>query len=114
MTLRQITIVCWENAARQTPSSCQTQTLLTGGATPPEVLGWIIDTEALTITLPSRKRNKLRGLLAEWPPSRASAPAKQVSQLAGFQAYLVCRSSGGALREPFAAPRGHAAHCRGG
>ena len=36
-----------------------------------EVLGWIIDTEALTVTLPSRKRLKLRSLLAEWPPSRA-------------------------------------------
>ena len=49
-----------------------------------EVLGWIIDAEALTVTLPSRKRLKLRSLLAEWPPSRASASARQVSKLAGF------------------------------
>ena len=49
-----------------------------------EVLGWIIDTEALTVTLPSHKRLKLHTILAEWPPSRASASAKQVSQLVGF------------------------------
>ena len=49
-----------------------------------EVLGWIIDTETLTVTLPCHKRLKLRSLLAEWPPSRASASARQVSQLAGF------------------------------
>ena len=49
-----------------------------------EVLGWIVDTEALTVTLPSHKRLKLRSLLAAWPASRASASAKQVSQLAGF------------------------------
>ena len=49
-----------------------------------EVLGWIIDTEALTVTLPSRKRLQLRSLLAEWSPSPASASARQVSKLAGF------------------------------
>ena len=53
-----------------------------------EVLGWIIDTEALTVTLPSRKRLKLRSLLAEWPPSRASASARQVSKLAGFLMHI--------------------------
>ena len=49
-----------------------------------EVLGWIIDTEALTVMLPSHKRLKLQNLLAEWPSSRASASARQVSQLVGF------------------------------
>ena len=49
-----------------------------------EVLGWIVDTESLTVTLPSPKRLKLRVLLSEWPPSRVSASAKQVSQLVGF------------------------------
>ena len=49
-----------------------------------EVLGWIIDTEALTVTLPSHKRLKLQKLLAEWPSSRTSASARQVSQLVGF------------------------------
>ena len=53
-----------------------------------EVLGWIIDTEALTVTLPSRKRLKLRSLLAEWPPSRASASARQVSKLAVFLMHI--------------------------
>ena len=49
-----------------------------------EVLGWIVNTESLTVTVPTPKRLKLRVLLSEWPPSRASASAKQVSQLVGF------------------------------
>ena len=52
-----------------------------------EVLGWIIDAEALTVTLSSRKRLKLRSLLAEWPPSRATS-ARQVSKLAGFLMHI--------------------------
>ena len=48
------------------------------------MLGWIIDTDALTVTLPSHKRLKLRHILAGWPSSRASASGKQVSQLVGF------------------------------
>ena len=53
-----------------------------------EVLGWIINTEALTVTLSSHKRLKLRSLLAEWPRSRASASARQVSKLAGFLRHI--------------------------
>ena len=49
-----------------------------------EVLGWLVDTEAPTVTSPPHKRLKLRLLLAEWPPTRTYASAKQVSQLAGF------------------------------
>ena len=49
-----------------------------------EVLGWIIETEALTVTLPSHKRLKPQNLLAECPSSRTSASAKQVSPLVGF------------------------------
>ena len=36
------------------------------------------------MTLPSPRRLKLRVILSEWPPSPASASAKQVSQLVGF------------------------------
>ena len=53
-----------------------------------EVLGWIIDTEALTVTLPSHKRLKLQNLLAEWLSSRTSASARQVSQLVGFHIHV--------------------------
>ena len=53
-----------------------------------EVLGWIIDTEALTVTLPSRNRLKLRSLLAEWPPSHPSASARQVFKLGGFLMHI--------------------------
>ena len=52
--------------------------------TPLEVFGWIIDTEARTVTLPSHKRLKLQNLLAEWPSSLTSASARQVSQLVCF------------------------------
>ena len=48
------------------------------------VLGWIIDTETLTVTLPPHKRGKLCELISGWPASRASAPAKQVWMLVGF------------------------------
>ena len=48
------------------------------------VLGWLVGTEALTVTAPPHKRLKLRLLLAEWPPTRTYASAMQVSQLAGF------------------------------
>ena len=36
------------------------------------------------MTAPPHKRLKQRLLLAEWPPTRTYAPAKQVSQLSGF------------------------------
>lgn len=53
-----------------------------------EVVGLIIDTEALRVTLPSQKRLKLHIILGELPPSRASATSKKVSQLDGFVIYI--------------------------
>ena len=47
-----------------------------------------MDTEALTVTLPPYTILKLHALIAEWPPSRMSASAKQVSQLAGFLMHI--------------------------
>ena len=52
------------------------------------MLGWLVDTEALTLTSPPHKRLKLRLLLAEWPPTRTYASAKHVSQLAGFLMHI--------------------------
>ena len=49
-----------------------------------EKLGWLVNTQTLAVTAPPHKRLKLRLLLAEWPPTRTYASAKQVSQLAGF------------------------------
>ena len=49
-----------------------------------EVLGWIINTEDLTVTLPPHMRDKLCELLEAWPASRTSASAKHVSKLVGF------------------------------
>ena len=53
-----------------------------------EMLGWLVDTEALAVTSPPHKRLKLRLLLAEWPPDRTYASAKQVSQLMGFLMHI--------------------------
>lgn len=49
-----------------------------------EVLGWILDTDQLTISLPSHKSSKLREILGNWPRSRAIATCKQISELTGF------------------------------
>ena len=40
------------------------------------------------MTFPPHKRLKLRLLLAEWPPTRTYASAKQVSQLVGFLMHI--------------------------
>ena len=53
-----------------------------------EVLGWLVYTEALTVTATPHKRLKLRLLLAEWPSTRTYASAKQVSQLADFLVHI--------------------------
>ena len=61
-----------------------------------EVLGWLMDTEALTLTSPPHKRLELRLLLVEWPPTRTYASAKPVPQLASslMQIYFaVCPGS---------------------
>ena len=49
-----------------------------------EVLGWILDTQTLTVTMPLRKQQKLHRLLGEWPRSRLCATARQVAELTGF------------------------------
>ena len=43
---------------------------------------------AYTASLPSPKRLYLRAILSDWPPSRESASAKQVSQLVGVQLHV--------------------------
>lgn len=35
-----------------------------------EVMGWIVDTDELSVTMPPAKMQTLRRLMAEWPPSR--------------------------------------------
>ena len=49
-----------------------------------EVLGWILDTQQLTVTMPPQKQQKLGRVLREWPAPRTSATARQVSELTGF------------------------------
>ena len=47
------------------------------------VLGWLVDTEAGTISLPEQKVQDLRERLAEWPPHRKQATVREVLVLAG-------------------------------
>ena len=54
-----------------------------------EVLGWIVDTEWLTVTLLSRTRLKLYPLLLEWPPSRAYISATEVAARCLPRPYLI-------------------------
>ena len=43
-----------------------------------EMLGWSIDTVAMTIAVPREKVVQLRGLLDEWPGDCREAPVKEV------------------------------------
>ena len=43
-----------------------------------EVLGFDLDTEKMTISLPARKVKKLRELLEEWPAGRSTATVREV------------------------------------
>lgn len=47
-----------------------------------EILGYGVDTEALTISLPARKVDQLRLLLKEWPAERSEATVAGVLSLA--------------------------------
>ena len=53
-----------------------------------EVLGWVLDTDKLTTSLPSRKSSKLRQVLADCPHYRHSATCMQIAELTGFLLYV--------------------------
>ena len=65
------------------PSPAGSATIL-GWSTRSEVLGWVLDTDKLTISLPSRKSYKFRQVLADWPHCQDSATCKQIAELTGF------------------------------
>ena len=56
---------------------------VTGLTTQPEVLGYDIDNESMTIALPVRKIDDLRARVAEKPSGRETATVKEVVVLAG-------------------------------
>ena len=51
---------------------------VTGWATQQEVLGYDIDTESMTITLPTWQVDDLRSRVAEWTAERQSAAVREV------------------------------------
>lgn len=57
---------------------------ITDFATRREVLGWVLDTQQLTVSMTPHKRLKLDSVLAAWPVSRTGATARQVSELTDF------------------------------
>ena len=48
-----------------------------------EVLGWVIDTASMTISLPQTKITQLRELLAKWPKGRRIASESELRSLMG-------------------------------
>ena len=48
-----------------------------------EVLGWVLDTVAMTISLPQAKLTQLRELLAKWPGDRRIASESELRSLMG-------------------------------
>lgn len=53
-----------------------------------EMLGWSIDTVAMTTSVPQEKVVQLRALLDEWPVDRREAPVKAVRSLLGKMLHL--------------------------
>ena len=56
---------------------------VTGWATQQKVLGYDIDTESMTIALPTRKVDDLRARVAEWTAERQSATVREVLSVSG-------------------------------
>ena len=53
-----------------------------------EMLGWMIDTVAMTISVTQERVVQLRALLAQWPAERRAAPVKEVRSLLGKLLHL--------------------------
>lgn len=53
-----------------------------------EVLGWVLDTQRLTVTMPAQKQQKLARILKEWQVTRTHATTRQVSELTGFPIHV--------------------------
>ena len=85
---RRTILACWPTVVFLIHRSCLIKKN-THRDTRVEVLGWIVDTEWLTVTLPSHTRLKLYPLLLEWPPSRAYVSATQVAARCPPHPYLI-------------------------
>ena len=68
---------------------------LTDWCTTAAVLGFEIDTEAMTVAVPSHKVLELQQLLAQWPSSRRTAPMQDVWKLLGVLWHNTYVISGG-------------------
>ena len=53
-----------------------------------EVLGWTLDTEALTISLSEKKVGKFQSLITAWPRSRTFATVHDIERLTGFLLHI--------------------------
>lgn len=53
-----------------------------------EMLGWSIETAAMTISVPQEKMVQVRDVLAKWPVDRRVAPVKLVRPLLGKLMHL--------------------------
>ena len=69
---------------------------VTDSAPQQEVLGFDLDRDKMTISLPVRKVKELRELLEEWPAGRSTATVREVLVLAGklhHAAYVIRRGT---------------------
>ena len=62
---------------------------MTNWAPRQEVLGFDLDTERMTISLPGRKINEKQEMLQEWPEERSKATVREVLVLAGKLHHVV-------------------------
>lgn len=58
--------------------SLLSRTKVTDCPPPQEVLGFDLDTEIMTISLPARNLNELKEMLEDWPAGRRTAPIQDV------------------------------------
>lgn len=84
----RIVFVCLATATTGSPLSFCGRRPLHGKRVRMEILGWSIDTVAMTISVPHEKVVQLRVMLAEWPVDRRVANVKEVRSLLGKLLHL--------------------------
>ena len=70
-------------SSQANPVPVMSQKKLTDWLVAQEILGFVVDTQKMSISVPARKIDEIQTLLKEWPSTRQEAKAKQVWSLTG-------------------------------